>query len=46
MSTVPARTDRSTSVGLPTAGPRLPARLRRRPVLVVPLALDDAARHP
>lgn len=46
MIDTPARTDRSSTVGLPPTATRLPARLRRRPVLVVPPRLDDAARHP
>lgn len=46
MIAIPARTDRSSIMGLPPAAPRLPARLRRRPVLVVPPRLDGAARHP
>lgn len=46
MIDTPARTDRSIITGLPPAARRLPARLRRRAVLVVPPRLDDAARHP
>ncbi|WP_236830251.1 hypothetical protein [Blastococcus sp. KM273128] len=42
MIDLPARSAHPDAVRLPSSGRRLPARLRRRPVLVVPPAPEGA----
>ncbi|MDP5181298.1 hypothetical protein QOZ88_01490 [Blastococcus sp. BMG 814] len=45
MIDLPVRSAHPDAVRLPAAGRRLPARLRKRPVLVVPPAPEAERRH-
>jgi hypothetical protein len=46
MTALPNRADRSAPSCLDPAGPRLPARLRRRRILVVPPAVGGSSGAP